>query len=178
MPHSAKACCGATARIPVPPLSSMNLNFLPIISTVHQELSEVNEKNNEMLTRRVSYFNTPIILNVSSSLLNCLSKQLMSCSSLLQNLEKTPLLLPLFKDIVIDNDCVAHWSVRVLGWEQYKSLAMSFTLSSIVICPLLLQARDVYCLEVRVDTGKLKQQSTSEVIASLTYCFCVMIQPL
>uniref|UniRef100_A0A663E9F3 Phospholipase A2 n=1 Tax=Aquila chrysaetos chrysaetos TaxID=223781 RepID=A0A663E9F3_AQUCH len=46
---------------------------------------------------------------------------------------------------------------------------------SIIIYPLLLQAREVSCLEVRVDTGKLKQQSTSEVIASLTYCFCVVI---
>jgi len=55
---------------------------------------------------------------------------------------------------------------------------MTFTLLSIVIYPLLLQAREVSCLEVRVDTGKLKQQSTSEVIASLTYCFYVVIQSL
>uniref|UniRef100_A0A8D0F4T9 Phospholipase A2 n=1 Tax=Strix occidentalis caurina TaxID=311401 RepID=A0A8D0F4T9_STROC len=36
-------------------------------------------------------------------------------------------------------------------------------------------AREVSCLEVRVDTGKLKQQSTSEIIASLTYWFCAVI---
>uniref|UniRef100_A0A8C3U316 Phospholipase A2 n=1 Tax=Catharus ustulatus TaxID=91951 RepID=A0A8C3U316_CATUS len=58
---------------------------------------------------------------------------------------------------------------------QSESLAMTFTLLSIIIHPLLLQAREVSCLEVRVDTGKLKQQSTSEVIASLAYCFCVVI---
>uniref|UniRef100_A0A8B9F0N2 Phospholipase A2 n=1 Tax=Amazona collaria TaxID=241587 RepID=A0A8B9F0N2_9PSIT len=40
------------------------------------------------------------------------------------------------------------------------------------------KAREVSCLEVRVDTGKLKQQWTSEVIASLTYCFCAVIQLL
>uniref|UniRef100_A0A8C8AMT1 Phospholipase A2 n=1 Tax=Otus sunia TaxID=257818 RepID=A0A8C8AMT1_9STRI len=58
---------------------------------------------------------------------------------------------------------------------QHESLAMTFTLLSIVIYSLFLQAREVSCLEVRVDTGKLKQQSTSEIIASLTYCFCAVI---
>uniref|UniRef100_A0A672TNH5 Phospholipase A2 n=1 Tax=Strigops habroptila TaxID=2489341 RepID=A0A672TNH5_STRHB len=53
---------------------------------------------------------------------------------------------------------------------QYESLAITFVLLSIIIYLLSLQAREVSCLEVRVDTGKLKQQSTSEVIASLTYC--------
>ncbi|TRZ26299.1 hypothetical protein HGM15179_000911 [Zosterops borbonicus] len=47
---------------------------------------------------------------------------------------------------------------------QYESLAMTFTLLSIIIHPLLLQARQVSCLEVKVDTGKLKQQSTNPEI--------------
>uniref|UniRef100_A0A8C0EL66 Phospholipase A2 n=1 Tax=Bubo bubo TaxID=30461 RepID=A0A8C0EL66_BUBBB len=61
------------------------------------------------------------------------------------------------------------------GIERHESLAMTLTLLSIVIYSLFLQAREVSCLEVRVDTGKLKQQSTSEIIASLTYWFCAVI---
>uniref|UniRef100_A0A663LM05 Phospholipase A2 n=1 Tax=Athene cunicularia TaxID=194338 RepID=A0A663LM05_ATHCN len=61
------------------------------------------------------------------------------------------------------------------GIEEHESLAVTFTLLSIVIYSLFLQARELSCLEVRVDTGKLKQQSTSEIIASLTYCFCAVI---
>lgn len=86
--------------------------------------------------------------------------------------------LVLSEDTVIDNNCLAHWSARGVGWEQHESLAMTLTLLSIIIHPLSLQAREVSCLEVRVDTGKLKQQSTSEVIASLAYCSCVVVQSL
>lgn len=46
-------------------LSSINLDFLPIIATLCSELSGVNEESDEILVRRVPYLNTAIILNRS-----------------------------------------------------------------------------------------------------------------
>lgn len=140
-------------------------------------------KSVTMLIKTVPYVNMLIILNRADLL--CLTVSPSSSSSWVVPLYFSfgkkyhiTIALVLSEDKVIDNNCLAHWSARGVGWEQYESLAMTFTLLSIIIHPLSLQAREVSCLEVRVDTGKLKQQSTSEVIASLAYCSCVVVQSL
>lgn len=46
-------------------LSSINLNFLPIIPILHPQLSGVSEESDKTLIRRVPYLNTPVILNRS-----------------------------------------------------------------------------------------------------------------
>lgn len=150
---------------------------------IGSELSGVNEESVIMLIKIVPYVNTLIILNRTHLL--CLIVSPSSSSSWVVSLYFSfgkkyhiIIVLVLSEGIVIDNNCLAHWSTRGIGWEQYESLAMAFTLLSIIIHPLLLQAREVSCLEVRLDTGKLKQQSTSEVIASLAYWSCIVIQPL
>lgn len=146
-------------------------------------LSGVNEESVSRLIKIVPYINTLIILNRAHLL--CLIVSPSSSKSwvvpLYFSFEKKyciTIALLLSEVTVIDNYCLAYWSARGVGWEQYESFAMTFTLLSIIVHPLLLQAREVSCLEVRVDTGKLKQQSTSEVIASLAYCSCVVIQSL
>lgn len=150
---------------------------------IGSEPSGVNEESVTMRIKIVPYLKTLIIFNTAHPL--CLTVSPSSSSSWVVPLYfsfgkkyRIIIALMLSEDIVIDNNCLAHWSARGVGWEQYESLAMTSTLLSIIIYPLFLQARDVSCLEVRVDTGKLKQQSTSEVIASLAYCSCVVIQSL